>query len=218
MTATDPAVSAMAAQYFTAHDPDADEQTLISLFLQSIKAANVAALSKIIMAPLDWLPFRVMHEQYFKEMEMISLLGKSTTWSMDPQVYADATAFNLNFMQKTHLMELMLPAAPVEPAIIERAFYEYLALSHALMSRIRFIPFFPPNKPLNSPFLNTLSEIEVNNGRLIQTQIRLLKELPTSLSMEEREEIIARNTQVVAEHFTDLLRRICQPKEKGKKS
>lgn len=217
MTVTDPAVFALAAQHFTSQDPTPDEQTFISLFLQSIKAANVAALSKIVMAPLDWVPFRFMHEQYFKEMEMISLLTKSTSWTMNPQVYADATTFNLNFMQKTGILEFMMPAAPVEPVIVERAFYEYLALSHAFMSRIRFIPLFPPNKPLNTPFLNTLSEIEVNNGRLIQTQIRLLKEIPTSLNMKEREEIITRYSDIVSEEFTHLLRILCEPEKTAKK-
>lgn len=216
MTVIDPAVFAMASQHFTKQDPTPDEQTFISLFLQSIKAANVAALTKIIMAPLDWLPFRVMHEQYFKEMEMISLLNKSTTWSMDPQLYADATAFNFNFMQKTSIMEFMLPAAPVEPIILERAFYDYLALSHALMSRIRFIPLFPPNKPLNTPFLNTMSEIEVNNGKLIQTQIRLLKDMPTSLTLEERESVVTKYGTIVSEEFTNLLRLLCEPKKPAK--
>lgn len=215
MTVIDPAVFAMAAQHFTAQDPTTDEQTLISLFLQSIKAANVAALTKIVVAPLDWLPFRVMHEQYFKEMEMISLLNKSTSWSLDPQVYSDATAFNFNFMQKTGIMEFMLPAAPVEPVVVERAFYEYLALSHAFMSRIRFIPLFPPNKPLTSPFLNTLSEIEVNNGRLIQTQIRLLKDMPTSLTLEERESVVSKYGAVVSEEFTSLLRMLCERENKS---
>lgn len=215
MTVIDPAVFAMASQHFTKRDPIPDEQTFISLFLQSIKAANVAALTKIIMAPLDWLPFRVMHEQYFKEMEMISLLNKSTSWSMDPQVYADATAFNFNFLQRTGIMEFMLPAGPAEQIVVERAFYDYLALSHAFMSRIRFIPLFPPNKPLNSPFLNTLSEIEVHNGRLIQTQIRLLKDMPTSLTLEEREAIVTKYSNVLTDEFTSLLRLMCEPKKNG---
>lgn len=211
MTIQDPEVLVKATQYFADHNLTPEEQTLIALFLQTTKTANAAALSKIIMAPLDWVPFRFMHEQYFKELELISLLAKATSWSMNPQVYAKAMQINLKFMQKTGIADFMSGGKKVEALTPEQAFYEYLAVSHAFMSQIRLMPLFPTNKALDTPFLNAINEIEVHNGRMIQTQIRLLKDIKTPLSMEQREHIIERNVQIVREIFTDVIRSICMP-------
>ena len=215
MSIQNPEVLQQATQYFAEHDLTPDQQTLIALFLQAIKMSNVAALSKIILVPLEWLPFRCMHEQYFRELEMISLLTKATSWSMNPQVYAQATQLNLKFMQKTGIADFLPSAKKIESKTPEESFYEYLALSHAVMSQIRIVPLYPAAKKVDAPFLNVLNEIEVNNGRMIQTQIRLLKDMPTALSLEQREAIIKRNSEIVSEVFTDLMRVVCVPEKQS---
>lgn len=212
MNLSDATVHAKIVEHFARAEPNSDEQTLIALFIQSTKTANAGALSKIIMAPLDWIPFRFMHEQYFKELELISLITRATQWSVNPLVYAEAAQLNVKFMQQTGFMEHLSGTTPAgSPMTAERAFYEYLALSHAFMAQIRLLPLFPIDHPLTSPFMNALGEIESNNGRMIQTQIRLLKDLKTSLTIEEREEIIERYTKIVRDLFTELLRAICMP-------
>lgn len=215
MTIQDPRVLLQATQYFAEHELTPDQQTLIALFLQATKTTNVTALAKIIMVPLEWLPFRCMHEQYFRELEMISLLTKATSWSMNPQVYAKATQLNLKLMQITAVVGFLGGAKKIESKTVEESFYEYLALSHAFMSQIRIVPLLPAAKKVDSPFLSALNEIEINNGRMIQTQIRLLKDLPTALSLEQREAIIKRNSEFVREAFTDLIRLICLPEKKS---
>jgi len=208
MSTVDPSIIAKATTFFAGHEPTSDEQTLITLFLQSIKTANSATLSKIVFAELDWLPFRFLHEQYYKELELVSLLAKATDWSTSPKVYADATALNLKLMQKTTIMQFMMGLFPDK-----RQFYDYLALSHAFMSQIRFLPLLPASNPLTSKFLNAIGEIEVANGRLIQTQIRMLKDWDVPLTIEEKEAIIGKNSAIVGELFSDLLLLLCEPKE-----
>ncbi|CAN5335826.1 hypothetical protein BH11PSE11_BH11PSE11_27630 [soil metagenome] len=200
MSSINPEILAKAIKHFADHDPSRDEQTLIALFLQSLITSNATVLSKIIAAKMDWLPFRFIHEQYYKEMELISLLAKSTEWSMNPQVYAKAGALNLKFMQKTKITQYMMGQF-----MNELDFYEYLALSHGMMSQIRFIPLLPSSKVLDTPFLSTLNEIEVNNGRLIQTQIRFLKDIEIALTLDQREEIVERNAVIMTELFGDVL-------------
>src|ERR1035437_558212 len=160
MPSIKPEIMEKAIKHFADHDLSRDEQTLIALFLQSLKTSNAAVASKIIAAKMEWLPFRFIHEQYFKEMELISLLAKSTEWSMNPQVYAEAGALNLKLMQKTKIAQYMMGQFADETD-----FYEYLALSHAMMSQIRFIPLLPASKALDTPLLNALNEIEVNKDR-----------------------------------------------------
>jgi len=200
MPGLNPELKAAAMKYFAAHDPDSDAQTLIALFLQGLKSANATVASNVIKAKLDRIPFRFMHEQYFKEMEMVSLLAHSTEWSLNPVVYANASALNAHLMQRTKIGQYMLCQFSSE-----LDFYEYLALSHAMMSQIRFIPLLPNGKALDSPFLDTLNEIEVNNGRMVQTQIRLLKDMNIALTMEQREEIIERDFEVISGLFCELL-------------
>ena len=213
MAIQDPEVLLKATQYFTDHELSADDQTLIALFLQTTKTANATALSKIIVAPLEWIPFRCMHAQYFQELEMISLLTKATSWSMNPKVFAKSMQINLKFMQKTGIAEYLSAGKKIDAKTTEEIFYEYLAVSHAFLSQIRITPLFPVFKKLDTPFLDTLKEIEVKNGQMIQTQIRLLKDLKTSLTLEEREAIIARNANIVSEVFTDVIRHICMPEQ-----
>jgi hypothetical protein len=200
MSSINPEIMAKAIKHFADHDLGRDEQTLIALFLQSLKTSNATVASTIIGAKMEWLPFRYIHEQYYKEMELISLLAKSTDWGMNSQVYGRAGALNLKLIQKTKVAQYM-----VGQFRDQTDFYDYLALSHAMMSQIRFIPLLPATKALDTPFLNALNEIEVSNGRLIQTQIRLLKDLDIGLTMEQREEIVDRNAAVLNELFSDLL-------------
>jgi hypothetical protein len=207
MPTINPEIMAKAIKHFADHEPDRNEQTLIALFLQSLKMANATVASKVMLARMEWVPFRFIHEQYYKEMELISLLAKSTEWVMNPQISSQATALNLKFMQKSKIAQYTMGQF-----LNEIDFYDYLALSHAMMSQIRFIPLLPSSKVLETPFLCALNEIEVNNGRLIQTQIRLLKDIEVGLTMEQKEEIVDRNAALMNELFSDLLNMLFEMK------
>jgi len=200
MPGINPEIKARAIKYFASHDLGSDEQTLIAVFLQNLKSANATVASKVIAAKLDWLPFRFIHEQYFKELELVSLLGHSTQWSMHPQIYALAAGLNLKFVQQTKIAQYMLCQFSNQ-----QDFYEYLALSHAMMSQVRFIHLLPFDKALDSQFLDTLNEIEVQNGRMLQTQIRLLKDMDIALTLAQREEIIDHQFAAMSELFGELL-------------
>jgi hypothetical protein len=193
-----------AAEYFATHEIDADIQTRISLFLQALKSLNAGILARVEFQAIEWLPYKFLHNQCFKEMELATLLGKSTNWSSNPMVFMSATNLNLALWQETAAARFMQGMLQVD-----RNFYEYLALSHALMSDIRFLPLIPVKVKLDTPFLSALKEIEEENGRQIQTQIRLLKDMPIDLSREEKEQIIETQRQIVEQIFQRLLCEIC---------
>ena len=73
------------------------------------------------------------------------------------------------------------------------------------MSEIRFIPLFPAQWKLDTPFLQTLYNMEVESGRLIQVQIRLLKEMDLSLSLEKKEMLVEKKSSDVESLFKDFL-------------
>lgn len=177
-----------------------DAETRITLFLQGVKSINATILARVEFQPFEWLPYKHLHNQYFKEIELSTLIGKATSWSTNPFVYLDATNLNIALWSSTGAARFMSGFLQVDAT-----FYEYLALSHAFMSDIRFLPLFPSAMPLDTPFLNALREIEEENGRQIQTQIRLLKDMQIDLSHEEKENIIESTREVVSGLFDRLL-------------
>ncbi len=193
----------LAAQ-FAQNLPTSEQETRICLFLQNIHSANAAILAKIEFQQLAWQPYLYLHEQLYKNAEFITLLGKATKWTMNPLVYMEATQLNLMFWQKARFSQHILGFFQVN-----QQFYEYLALSHALWSVIRFVPLFPPSLDLHqNPFLSTLNQIEEENGRQIQVQIRLLKDMPVSLSVSQKEELLEKERIVVSEVFYSLLTQV----------
>jgi len=197
-------IRAKAKDFFATHEIGPDVQTRITLFLQGLKSINATILARIEFQAIDWLPYKFLHNQCFKEMELMTLLGKSTAWSNDPMVFLAATNMNLTLWQETDATRYMQSMVQVD-----RNFYEYLALSHALMSDIRFLPLIPVRVSLDTPFLSALKEIEEENGRQIQTQIRLLKDMPIELSRQEKEQIIDTQRQIVEKLFQRLLCEMC---------
>jgi hypothetical protein len=194
-----------AMEFFSAHEIGQDIQTRISLFLQGLKSLNASILSRVEFQAMEWLPYKFLHNQCFKEVELTTLLGKSTSWTSNPMVYLAATNMNLALWQETGAARYMQGVLQVD-----RTFYEYLALSHALMSDIRFLPLLPIQVKLDTPFLSALKEIEEENGRQIQTQIRLLKDMEIDLSREEKEQIIDTQRQIVTQLFERFLCEVCE--------
>ena len=200
-----------AKEHFSTQGVGSDEQTRITLFLQGVKSINATILARIEFQPFEWLPYKFLHNQYFKEIELSTLLGKGTSWSSNPFVYLDATNLNLMLWQATGAARFMGGFLHVD-----RSFYEYLALSHAFMSDIRFLPLLPASMPLDTPFLSALKEIEEENGRQIQTQIRLLKELQVDLSQAEKEQIIEEQRAIIDRLFERLLAELSGYQSPGK--
>lgn len=187
--------------------PDAEDQTRIALYLQAIKGLNASVLAKLEWQPVDWLPYRFLHGQYYREMELSTLLGRATQWSSQPMIYMEAATLSMDLWSRTE-------AAQYLPGFFEvdKRFYSYLALSHAFMSVIRFLPLLPPSMDLDSdPFLSALKAIEDENGRQIQTQIRMLKDLDAGLSRQERERIVEEQRERVEGSFAELLGLLGQP-------
>ncbi len=198
----------MAQQYFQQRDFGSERETRIALFIQAAKSYNAFILSKIEMQPFAFEPYRFLHRQLFREMELVTLLNKATSWSTNPYVYAEAANINLKFWQNADIDGYVQGFF-----MADEHFYRYLALSHALLSEIRILPILPPTRELNTPFLTTIKEIEEENGRMIQAQIRLLKGMELPITHERKEEIIRDQRVIVQAAYCDLLEAVLQEDE-----
>lgn len=187
-----------------------DDQSRITLFVQSLKAINAGVLARLELQPLDWAPWKFLHTQYYRELEVSTLLGRATSWSTNPLVYVEAGNLNLGLWNRTRAWDYM--QAPLAP---DARFYRYLAMSHALLSVVRLIPMLPPSLPLDTPFLQALQEVEEENGRQIQLQIRLLKELELGLSRAEREALVEEERDRVEACYLELLQSLCPETSAG---
>jgi hypothetical protein len=198
-------IKAIATDHFASHALGADEQTRISLFLTTLKQANAMILAKNEFQPMDWRPFVLLHRQYYKEIEMATLLHKFTRWSSNPFLYAEAGQTSVAFWSRLNINQYLMNFFSQD-----KTFFEYLAVSHAFMSEVRFVPLFPPEHSLDDRFYAALYAIENENGRQIQTQIRFLKEMQLPLSREEKERIVNTKREIVGDLFCDLLAAVCR--------
>lgn len=203
MSAESIEIRKLARAFFRANALGPNEQTRICLFFQAIKSINATILARVEFQPFEWLPYKFLHNQYFRELELSTLLGRSTAWTTNPFVYLDATNLNLAVWRVSEASRYLQ-----RPMRQDRLFYEYLALSHAFMAETRILPLLPPEKPLDTRFLVVLKDIDEENGRQIQTQIRLLKDLQCGLERDTREYIVEEQRVRVAGLFERLLREI----------
>jgi hypothetical protein len=191
----DRARAAMAASRF-----DATAQTKIALFVGTAKVVNAAIMFGFEMHPDAGVAYPFVHGQYFRECEFASLLARVTHWARGPLVYVEATAVTAPLWLEWS--RICVHAFPVANA---RAMYGALALGHALLARVRLAPVIHDDADPLDPFVVAIRRIEQEGGRMIQAQIRLLKDGGGMLDAAERERIIEDRQASVDGAFTRFL-------------
>ena len=179
---------------------DSDMQTRISLFLGAAKSVNATILGAVEVQPKITIAYPFVHGQYFREVEFAALLGRVTRWSSNWTTYAQGTRLASSLWDQWWQIQL-----PLGPALDARAAYAALALGHALLARVRTAPLIPDHADETQPFVAALRRIEQESGRMIQAQIRLLKDGASPLSLDERERLIADKQEAVDKAFGRFL-------------
>ena len=153
-----------------------DIQTKLTLFICAAKNGNL-----MFHAGVQWMPQlnlvqQFVLSQYARELEAVTLLSKTARWSPSPllAVQAGRIAAPLTLAWAN----LMLPPGPM---LNPQAAYRGISLGHAQLARIRLLPVIPDNDDPLDPFVIALQRIEQENGRMLQTQIRLLKSVGTEI-------------------------------------
>jgi hypothetical protein len=96
----------------------------------------------------------------------------------------------------------------IMPAGMGSGIYRYLALTHALYAHLRFIPLLPLDMPTSHPYVSFLHTLETLHGREIQTQISMLRNMPLTLSPQERETIVGEESRRVRDVFQRFIEEI----------
>jgi hypothetical protein len=190
-----------------AHGFGADMQTRISLFLGAAKLINAAILGAVELQPRITIAFPFVHGQYFREVEFAALLARVTRWSANWPIYVESSRLTAPLWNQWLQIQ-----QPPGPALDGRAAYSALALGHALLARVRTAPLIPDDADEMDPFIAALRRIEQESGRMIQAQIRLLKDGASPLLLGEREQIIQDRQVSVDEAFRAFLEWLASPR------
>jgi hypothetical protein len=179
---------------------DPDVQTKIALFVGAAKLVNATIMAAFEAQPQVTTAFPFVHGQYFREMEFATMLGRVTRWSPDPRLYAEGTEVAAPLWREWwRLLAVAVPPWDVRVA------YSGLALGHALLARVRLSPVLPSEVDELDPFVVAIRRMEQEGGRMIQAQIRLLKDGIAPLPVDECEQIIEAKQAAIDAAFTRFL-------------
>jgi hypothetical protein len=173
------------------------QQTRIASFLISAHAAQARQLAMAV-------PFRIrhpwqleLHSQYCRELEIISLLTRSTTWVPDPQLIFQAWQWELAWLPRP----VHAAADHQEAFLVDMA-----ALGHAVHAGIRPAALLPESVAPTDPFVVAMRRIEFESGRLMQAQILFLKGPQLVAVRDDVTEAVERRHAQVRELWTAMLK------------
>lgn len=181
-------------------------QTKIALLLTTTKNGNL-----IFHSGVQWMRnLNVVQQfilsQYSRELEAVTLLSRTTQWSRDPGLAMEGSRILAPLVMAWG--QIMMPPGPM---LNPQAAYRGISLGHAQLARIRLAPVIPENADPLDPFVVALQRIEQENGRMLQTQIRLLKSMGADVPIDEREAQVEADQKLVDGVFNDFLQWLAAP-------
>lgn len=202
----DPTLYDRAREHITAVGFTPEIQTKITLFLCAVKNASLMFHAGVQWTPQLNLVQQFILSQYSRELEAVTLLSKTTRWSANPMLSVEAA----RIVAPLGLAWAKVMAPP-GPMLNPRSAYRGISLGHAQLARIRLLAVLPEDAEALDPFVVALQRIEQENGRMLQTQIRLLKAIATDLPIEEREAMVGEDQELVDAVFSQFLQWLAAP-------
>jgi hypothetical protein len=142
------------------------QQTRIAAFLISAHAALVRQLAMALPAQLSAGWQTELNAQFHREMEIVSLLTRATSWVPDFML-----PYQLLTWEAAWLPKLISDIADQKLMMT----IDVAALGHAVHGAIRPASLLPVEASAVDPFVVALRRIEFESSRLIQAQIYFLK-------------------------------------------
>jgi hypothetical protein len=173
------------------------QQTRISAFLMSAHGAQARQLLAAMPTRLQQ-PWQLeLHAQYCREIEILSLLTRATSWQPDPQL-----PFLLWHWESAWLPRPMPGASdPFHGMLVDMA-----ALGHAIHAGIRPAALLPEGAAALDPFVLAMRRIEFESGRLLQAQIVFLKGPELSDVRDQVAAAVERRHEQVRRLWTSMLK------------
>jgi hypothetical protein len=142
------------------------QQTRLSAFLMSAHGAQARQLGTALSGGLQHAWQVELHSQYCREIEILSLITRATSWVFDPLLMFLIWQWEVAWLPR-----------PAEGAAdqVQGLLIDLAAFGHALHSVIRPAALLPEFEPHDNAFALAMRRIEFESGRLMQTHILFLK-------------------------------------------
>jgi hypothetical protein len=142
------------------------QQTRVAAFLLSAHGAQARQLAAAVPAHLHH-PWQLeLHSQFCRQMEILSLLTRSTSWVPDPTLLLRVWQWEVAWLPRPGKMA----GDAFHSLLVDMA-----AFGHALHAGIRPAALLPEGVAPADPFVLAMRRIEFESGRLLQAQILFLK-------------------------------------------
>jgi hypothetical protein len=142
------------------------QQTRVAAFLMSAHGAQARALAMSLPGSVHDGWQVEMHVQYCREMEILSLLARATTWVPDPMLPILSWGWEAAWLPR--------PAEGITD-LREALLVDMAAFGHALHGAVRPAALLPEDARDLDPFTLAMHRMELESGRLMQGQMLFLK-------------------------------------------
>ena len=172
------------------------QQTRVAAFLMSAHGAQARQLAAVLPGGVHYPWQMELHAQYCREVEILSLLTRATTWVFDPQLL-----FLVWQWETAWLPRPMKGAADHFHGLL----VDMAALGHAIHAGIRPAALLPDGASKMDPFVLAMRKIEFESGRLLQAQILFLKGPELADVRDEVADAVEQRHRQVRELWTAML-------------
>ena len=180
------------------------QQTRIASFLISAHGAEARVLAGALMNPIAGQRFGAreieVHAQFCREMEIVSLLTRATSWQPDPALALLAWRWELAWLPRPVPGLGEGGAQAGQGLAIDAA-----AFGFALHTAIRPAIVLPENAAATDPFAIAMKRIEVESSRVVQAQLRFLKSPELAPARETIAAAVEHRHQQLRQLWADLL-------------
>ena len=142
------------------------QQTRVAAFLVSAHGALARQLAFALPRQMQAGWQTELHAQFYRESEIVSLLLRATSWTVDPELLMLAASWELGWLPK--------PISGPNDRLLASTI-DIAALGHAVHGAIRPAALLPDRALAQDPFVIALRRIEFESSRMIQAQILFLK-------------------------------------------
>ncbi len=172
------------------------QQTRVASFLLSVHGAEMRLLSIALAAPTFGAREIEVHAQICRELEILSLLTRATSWQPDPWLLWSLWRWEMAWLPQ--------PVAGVS-GVAQGPAIDAAAFGYALHTAIRPAALLPEQVPLTDPFAAAVRRIEFESSRIVQAQIRYLKSQELAPARDAIAAAVDRRHQQMRELWNELL-------------
>ncbi|SFH68007.1 hypothetical protein [Bradyrhizobium sp. Gha] len=175
------------------------QQTRVAAFLISAHGALARQSALTVPATLESGWQTELNTQLFRETEIVSLLIRATSWAPDPGLGYMAVGWESAwYPAPVH----DIPDWPLAMAA------GLATLAHAVHAAIRPAALLPTAANPDDPFVMALRHIEFESGRMLQTQIIVLKSSTLQPHRDAINSALERRHREVRKLWHDMLRSV----------